>query len=141
MFILNTLSPYRKLPDTSIQYTVCREYDHISRNRSLRQVIHNPEDLNRFIALEVPNPITESDLQFEYHEVTPDEQDRLDIISYNYYGTASYNWVIAYFNNIEDGYTVHPGQTVRLPRDISSLMTTGNIMQSVTALKLNLGTE
>ena len=142
MFILNTLSPYEELPDDYIQYTVCRDFDHISRYRNIRQVVHLPEDTtDRYIALEVPNPIQGTDLDFVYHEVTPNEENRLDIISYNYYGTATYSWVISYFNNIQDGYTVHPGQTLKMPKDISSLMTTGNLLQSVTALRLNLGTE
>ena len=142
MFILNTLSPYEELPDDYIQYTVYRDFDHISRYRNLRQVVHLPEDTtNRYIALEVPNPIQETNLDFAYHEVTPNEENRLDVISYNYYGTASYSWVISYFNDIQDGYTVHPGQTLKMPKNISSLMTTGNMLQSVTALRLNLGTE
>ena len=140
MFILNTLSPYKELNRQGIQYSVCRDYDHISRYRNLRQVIHCPNNASeRFIATEVPNPIVENDVQFTYHVVTPDEENRLDVISYKHLGTASYAWTIAYFNNIEDGYTVKPGQTVKVPRSVTDLMTTGNILQSVTALQLNLG--
>lgn len=142
MFILDTLAPYEELDRKGIQYTVCRDYDHISRYRSLRQVVHCPEDTeDRFMALEVPNKITESNVDFLYHEVEPDEEDRLDVIAYKNLGSASYAWVIAYFNGIEDGYTARPGQVVKIPKTISSLMTSGNIMQSVPALQLNLGYE
>lgn len=142
MFILNTLSPYKELDRQGIQYSVCRDYDHISRYRNLRQVIHCPDNASdRFIATEVANPIVENDVQFTYHVVTPDEENRLDVISYKHLGTASYAWAIAYFNNIEDGCTVKPGQTVKVPRSVTDLMTTGNILQSVTALQLNLGSE
>lgn len=141
MFILNTLSPYKVLPRTGIQYSVCRDYDHICRHRNLRQVVHGPDASDRFMALETPNPVVENNLSFVYHEVTPDEENRLDVIAYNYLGSASYSWTIAYFNAIQDGYTVRPGQVVRIPSNITSLMTTGNIMQSVTALQLNLGSE
>ena len=141
MFILNTLAPYKKLPRTGIQYSVCREYDHISRHRGLRQVVHGPDSVGRYMALEVPNPIEGSEVNFVYHEVTPSEENRLDVIANNYLGSASYSWAIAYYNNIEDGYTARPGQKLRIPDSITSLMTTGNLLQSVTALQLNLGSE
>ena len=141
MFILNTLSPYKKLPYNGIQYSVCRDYNHISRHRGLRQVIHEPNTSDRYIALEVPNPIVENELEFVYHNVVPNEENRLDVIAYNYLGSSSYAWTIAYYNNIEDGYTVRPGQKIKIPKDITSLMKTGNILQSVPALQLNLGSE
>ena len=141
MFILNTLSPYKVLDRKGIQYTVCRDYDHISRHRGLRQVVHQPEEVERYIALETPNPIDSVDVSFVFHEVTPNEEDRLDVISYNYLGSSSYSWTIAYYNNIVDGYTVKPGQVIRIPKDITSLMTTGNLLQSVPATQLNLGSE
>lgn len=141
MFILNTLAPYKKLPRLGIQYSVCRDYDHISRHRGLRQVVHGPDSVDRYMALEVPNPIEESGVNFVYHEVTPNEENRLDVIANNYLGSASYSWAIAYYNSIEDGYTARPGQKLRIPDSITSLMTTGNLLQSVTALQLNLGSE
>lgn len=142
MFILNTLSPYKDLDRAGgIQYTVCRDYDHISRHRGLRQVIHRPEGVDRYIALETPNPVTEYNVNFAFHEVLPKEENRLDVIAYNYLGSASYSWVISYYNNIADGYTVRPGQVIRIPKDVTSLMTTGNLLQSVPATQLNLGSE
>ena len=141
MFVLNTLSPYKELDRGGIQYSVCRDYNHISRHRNLRQVIHNPNRSDRFMCLETPNPVVQNNIQFVYHEVTPREQNRLDLIAYNFLGSSSYSWVIAYFNNISDGYTVTSGQTVKIPSNITSLLTTGNILQSVTAVALNLGSE
>lgn len=141
MFILNTLAPYKELPRLGIQYSVCRDYDHISRHRGLRQVVHGPDSVDRYMALEVPNPIEESGVNFVYHEVTPSEENRLDVIANNYLGSASYSWAIAYYNGIEDGYTARSGQKLRIPDSITSLMTTGNLLQSVTALQLNLGSE
>ena len=141
MFILNTLSPYKVLPRNGIQYTVCREYNRISAHRGLRQVIHEPEQPDRFIALETVNPITETGIAFVYHEVLPSEENRIDVVAYNYLGSASYGWVISYYNNIEDGFTIRPGQVLRIPDSITSLMTTGNILQSVPAVQLNLGSE
>lgn len=141
MFVLNTLSPYKVLKRNGIQYTVCKDFDHISRYRGLRQVVHEPCTSDRYITLETPNPVNESGINFKYHEVLPDEENRLDIISYKYLGSCSYGWTIAYYNNIEDGYTVKPGQVLKIPSSISSLMTTGNLLQTVPAVQLNLGSE
>lgn len=141
MFVLNTLSPYKELDRKGIQYSVCRDYDHISRHRSLRQVAYNPGHSDRFVALENANPIVESNVQFVYHNVTPDEENRLDVIAQNCLGSASYSWAIAYFNNIQDGFTCRPGQKLKMPRSVADLMTTGNIMESVPAVQLNLGSE
>lgn len=142
MFVLDTLSPYKELDRKGIQYSVCREYDHVSQHRTLRQVVHGVEEtLDRFVALETPNQIKSSNLDFQYHEVEPKEENRLDVLAYNLLGSASYAWAIAYFNGIQDGYTVKPGQKIKAPKNISSLMTQGNILQPVTALQLNLGFE
>ena len=80
MFILDTLKPYKELDSGGIQYSVCRDYSHISRHRALRQVVHKPLDSDRYMALEVPNPIQSSNIDFVYHNVTPDEENRLDHI-------------------------------------------------------------
>lgn len=64
----DTLIPYCVIKHTGIQYTVCKEYNHISRYRGLRQLVHNLDESDRFIALETPNPII-SDAQFIYYDV------------------------------------------------------------------------
>lgn len=141
VFILDTLKPYKELDSGGIQYSVCRDYSHISRHRALRQVVHKPLDSDRYMALEVPNPIQSSNIDFVYHNVTPDEENRLDVIAYKCLGSASYSWVISYFNNIEDGFTVRSGQKLKMPRSVTDLMTTGNVLASVPAVQLNLGSE
>ena len=54
---------------------------------------------------------------------------------------ATYGWVIAYFNSIEDGYTVREGQRLVLPGSVTALLSKGEILAPITALKLNLGEE
>lgn len=142
MFILNTITPYKTLDRCGgIQYSVCREFDHLSRYRCLRQVSRDRYTANRYVALETPNPAKSYNMEFAYHEVVPDEENRLDVIAHNLLGSASYGWVVAYYNSIEDGFTVKPGQVVRVPKDVYSLLSTGNILQSVPAMQLNLGSE
>lgn len=142
MFILNTLTPYEEVDYKGIQYTTCREFSHISRYRGLRQVIHSPNDVaDRFISLETPNSFKTSDLEVTWHEVLGTEVNRLDLIATKYLGSASYSWIIAYFNQIEDGFTCRLGQKLQIPKSITDLMKKGEMLQPVTALTLNLSSE
>lgn len=133
--------PYQEIPYEGIQYTNCRDYGHISRYKGLRQVVHNPDNTDeRYMALETVNPFT-TNADVDYYEVPSRYENRLDIIAYEELGSASYAWVIAYFNNIEDGFSVHEGQLIKIPKNISSLFSSGEILQTVPALGLNLGSE
>ena len=90
----DTLIPYCSVKHTGIQYTVCKEYNHISRYRGLRQLVHNPDESVRFIALETPNPII-SNAQFIYYDVPATEENRLDLIAYKFFGSPQYSWIIS----------------------------------------------
>ena len=134
--------PYKEIEFDGIVYSTCVDYEHISRYRNLRQVIHCPSDIdNQCVTLETPNPfITNSEII--YHEVTMPEENRLDLIAKEELGSASSSWVIAYYNKIEDGYTVREGQRLIIPKaGITQLLNQGEILAPVTALKLNLGEE
>lgn len=138
----DTLKPYKVLEYNGIQYTACRNYDHISRYRGLRQVIHSPGiPKDRILALENANPFTTRRTEIFYHEVTNDEENRLDLIAYRELGSTQYAWIISYFNNIEDGYTVRLGQKLKIPKSVFDLFNTGEILQSVSPYMLNLGSE
>lgn len=140
MRILNTLTPYNEIDYKGIQYQVCRDFSHISRYKGLRQVAHNPNESDRFIALETPNIINHN-IELQYYEVLQAEANRLDIIANKLLGSAQYAWVLAYFNDIDDGFTVSPGQRIVCPKSISSLFKTGEILASIPANTLNLGSE
>lgn len=142
MYIQNTLTPYKKLDYDSISYTSCRDYDNLNRYKGLRQIIHSPNDqTNRMMTLESPNPFITTDTEVIWHTVQYTEENRLDLIAEQYLGSAEYAWVISYFNQISDGFTCHEGQTLRIPKSVSDLMKSGEILAPVPALKLNLGTE
>lgn len=133
--------PYQEIPYEGIQYTNCKDFGHISRYKGLRQVVHNPDSTDeRYMALETVNPFT-TNADVDYYEVPSRYENRLDIIAYEELGSASYAWVIAYFNNIEDGFSVHERQLIKIPKNISSLFNSGEILQTVPALGLNLGSE
>ena len=137
----DALIPYQVAPHGGIQYLVCRDFNNISRYKGLRQLAHDYDDpQTRFVTLETPNPIS-SDIPFKYYEVPPSEVNRLDLISNKFYGTPTYGWVIAYINNIEDGYTVREGQRIKIIDTITSLFNKGEILAAIPPLQLNLGTE
>lgn len=141
MKFYDTLVPYKVIDHKGIQYTVCRDFDSISRYKGLRQVIHNPNDTDRFIALETPNAFHTNEIAVTYYDVPAQEENRLDIIAHKMLGSAQYSWVIAYFNGIEDGFTVREGQRLKIPKTISSLFSSGEILAPISALQLNLGSE
>ena len=104
MQFYNTLIPYKILDYTGIEYNVCKDYNHISRYKGLRQVAHNPDSsTDRFVTLEIPN-VFRSNVEVQYYDVKTFEENRLDLIAEEFLGSATYSWVIAYMNNIEDGF-------------------------------------
>ena len=140
--MITTLTPYKVLDNNGgIQYSVCRDFSHIARYRGLRQVVHNPDSIaERFVALETTNPFT-SHADVIYYDVPASEENRLDLIAYKFLSNANYAWVIAYFNHIEDGYSVREGQRLIIPRSITALFNSGELLASVSPTSLNLGEE
>lgn len=137
----DTLTPYDVMDHTPIQYGVCRDYNHLCRHRGLRQVVHDPsnEDI-RFVALENANPF-QTQAEVTYYEVPLAHENRLDLIAQKLLGSPQYRWIIAYFNGIEDGYSVKEGQVIKCPKNISTLFNKGEILSPINPLQLNLGTE
>lgn len=137
----DTTKPYQEIDYHGIEYTVCKDFSHISRYKRLRQVIHYLEGTDRFKTLEIQNDYDYENLGIEYYEVTVQTENRLDLISYKFFGTASYNWIISYINGISDGYTVFEGQILLIPTALSDLFSSGNIFSAISPTSLNLGTE
>lgn len=139
MKILNTTTPFKEIDYEGIQYGVCRDFNHISRYRGLRQVVHCP-NTTRYIALETTNPFT-TNTTVSFYDVSADEEDRLDLIAKKTLGDSTYSWIIAYFNRIEDGYSCPEGTRLMIPNSITTLFNKGEILQSVSPTALNLGSE
>lgn len=136
----DTLKPYTVIKHSGIEYSVCRDYNHICRYKGLRQIVHNPNTSNRFLTLETPNPIT-TNAEFIYYDVPAQEENRIDLIANKFYGSAQYSWIISYFNGIEDGFTVYEGQRIKILKNFTSLFAKGELLASIPALQLNLGSE
>ena len=56
-------------------------------------------------------------------------------------GSASYAWILAYFNDISDGYSCYQGQILAIPKSLYSLFNDGEVLQTVSPFALNLGAE
>ena len=141
MYIQNTTIPYEEIDYKGISYDVCVDYDHISRYKGLRQIIHNFDEFaERYTSLETANAFS-STADVIYYDVPSEYEDRLDVIAYKFLGSASYAWVIAYFNNIPDGYTVYEGQRLQIPKNLTSLFNSGEVLAPIPVLALNLGAE
>lgn len=139
-YLNSTIESYAEVERDDIQYTYCRDFNHVSRYRGLRQVIHQGQSPDRYVALESPNAF-ETHTNITYYTVPANRENRLDIIAQELLGSADYKWVIAYFNGIIDGFTVHEGMTLRVPKTVSSLFETGEVLSPIPATKLNLGSE
>ena len=138
--IVDTLAPYETVDREDIQYTYCHDYNHISRYKGLRQIIHEGNTAERYVALETPNAF-ETSVDMTYYTVPANLENRLDIIARDFLGSADYSWVIAYFNNIQDGFTAKEGQILAIPKTISSLFNNGEILSPISANRMNLGSE
>lgn len=136
----NTLIPYEVLEHEGIDYNPCRDYDHISRYKALRQVTHHIDNNQQYMTLEGPNPFT-TNSEVTYYTVTTTTENRLDLIAERFLGSAYYDWIVAYFNDIEDGFSCRVGQKLRIPKSFTGLFNDGEILAPINALKLNLGSE
>lgn len=139
-YLNSTIEAYSEIERDDIQYTYCRDFNHVSRYRGLRQVIHQGQSPDRYVALESPNAF-ETHTNITYYTVPANRENRLDIIAQELLGSADYKWVIAYFNGITDGFSVREGMTLMIPKTVSSLFETGEVLSPVPATKLNLGSE
>lgn len=136
----DTLEPYSTVERDYIQYTYCRDFNHISRYKNLRQVVHEGSTSDRYVALETANPF-KTNADVTYYTVPTNRENRLDLIAKDTLGSATYSWVIAYFNDILDGYTVLEGTRLAIPKSVSSLFNNGEVLESIPATTLNLGKE
>lgn len=138
----DTTSAYKQVKYDGIEYAPCKDYTFISRYRRLRQVIHYTENQSkRFVTNEVQNAYDYNNIRVTYFEVTKELENRLDLVSYKFYNSTSYSWILAYLNEIPDGFTIHAGQLLTIPTSITELFSSGCILASVPPTSLNLGTE
>jgi nucleoid-associated protein YgaU len=101
-----------------VTYSNPRTYSSLSRYSARRIII---DDLTHTEYHETDNDVSiVSSSSDNYYTVDASTEDRLDVIANNYYGRASYWWIIALANKIIDPFTISIGTTLRIP-PVSSL--------------------
>lgn len=101
---------------TSIEYSPKIIYKNTSRYGYLRTI---QEDDGKIHHESWFQKIVDFSSEDEYYVVNKDTENRLDMISANFYGTPRYWWVIALANYIIDPFEVPIGLQLRIPPLIS----------------------
>ena len=101
------------------------KYLRLSRYSPYRIILDNNK--KKYYETQNNTRIEESDKD-RYHEVTY-KNDRLDKISYEYYGDASYWWIIAKANNIIDPFDLTLGTMLRIP-NINSVYSSKGVVNN-----------
>jgi hypothetical protein len=101
-----------------MRYSKPRIYKHTSRYGKYRQIIDNNAYIETFNETTVDKSNND-----KLHIVTPQQENRLDIIANIYYSDPSFSWVIALSNDIIDPFIIKAGTTLRIP-PIESLYNT-----------------
>jgi hypothetical protein len=120
-----------------IRYLNPFDFRHISRYRGLRQIVDID---NNHISLESTNP-WQSRLPVRWHTVTQKQENRLDIIAKDIYGSEMYSWVVVRMNNISDGFTVNAGTKIAVIDNFFDLINKGEILAAIPPFTLNLRQE
>ena len=109
----------------TLDYSYKKDVNYVSRYEYTR-VITEKDTLNRVYETYNDEKISES-ANDSYYKVTFIGENRLDIISNEVYGFATYWWIIAMANNIIDPFNVPVGTVLRIP-PISALYDTYNVL-------------
>lgn len=89
----------------------------VNRYESNKTKVYNKKTIYRSVIYPmIPNRI--SDIY-----IIPNENDRLDLLAYKYYGDVRYWWILAQANHLGKGsMAVKPGVRLRVPMDKQSIM-------------------
>lgn len=127
--------------------TYDRKNDIYSKNYKAEKAIDRPyavyenaQVFHEYLALETPNAFT-TDIEIDYYEVPTDEENRLDLIAYKLFGSATRSWIIAYMNKLEDGFSVRAGQKLVVPKSFDKLFDRDEILAPVAYDTLKLREE
>lgn len=108
-----------------LQYYVPKDYKNNSRYTNLRRLYD--EEKGVYYHESWNQKFIDESAEDNFFTVTESEENRLDLVSYSYYGTPNYWWVIAIANYIIDPFNVPVGTNLRIP-PIVSLYNEGGIL-------------
>lgn len=93
-------------------YTTPRDYRFLSRYSPYRRIVE--KDNNIVTETFNSTSIVENEND-QFYTVDITTENRLDIISTNFYGNPTYWWILAMANNIIDPFDVPIGTLIRIP--------------------------
>lgn len=108
-----------------LEYLEPRLYKNANRYQGLRRIQVN--DTDKVIHETWVQKFIDQTSQDSFVTITIENENRLDIISYEYYETPRFWWVIALANNIIDPFDIPVGTTLRIPI-IVSLYNEGGVL-------------
>jgi len=97
-----------------VKYLSPVNYSNVSRYKNVRTIRDDETSKIHHESWKVQGiPLSNDD--DSYFTVTLETENRLDLIAYNYYGSARYWWIVALANNIIDPFDVPVGKRLRIP--------------------------
>jgi hypothetical protein len=110
---------YELVPDTSYS-----KFDFSYSNRYKYNSVYSLNGETFFETYDIPSiPKSAKDI---YHQLKSGEEGRWDLVSYKYYRTVNYWWLICIANDISDPFDVPPaGTIIRIP-SLDYVITRGN---------------
>lgn len=83
-----------------------------SRYRNLKRLVFDDNSKRIETMGEVEIPEKDGDI---FYKVTPQYENRLDLVAYKFYHNPLYWWVIAYASDIKDPFNVPSDTILRIP--------------------------
>lgn len=107
------ITPVLKREFSPVVYDSPKQYKYTSRYFNVKRIVDTKDGTEYHATLkQYTVPISSQD---QYFTVDSTTENRLDIVSYRFYGTAIYWWVIAFANQIIDPFKVKIGDILRIP--------------------------
>lgn len=121
-----------------IQYLNPNKYMKLSRYSKIRLINSNTERKPYHEVInDYPKVSVENCLLFE---VTPEFENRLDLIAKKHYDDASLWWFLAKQNQLVDPTVIPIGSILEIPR-YETLFENGQVLEPMSYLYLNLGVD
>jgi nucleoid-associated protein YgaU len=100
------------------------KYSEVSRYKNLYRLLNDKDEeyIESYDKITIPKNKTDT-----FHVVTKADENRLDLISFNYYNTPLLWWVIAEASDITDPFNVPINTVLRIPNK-QSLYGIGGIL-------------
>jgi len=89
---------------------------HLNIPARYRKAYAYQDENSRYFLGSFPTEVLPKDSSDQYYTLEAGDVGRPDLISYKFYGTPSFYWIILWINNIADPFEgMYPGMLLRIP--------------------------